>query len=278
MESENIKKYLKYKKKYLKRKSQQNQDIENFKTFLIKLYKFLNDKDICFDKGAFIFELPDNSTGIINTVYKFAEPRMLAKTHNYFENTNNHSKAKLCQRATPNNCPTDSPIKITSEQQKEINMNFISTCKRCQEDGCKYINNVDKGVALMYRFTVVKNAVSKTYMYLKLEEHSTTGSILTTINHGIQAVNRYLVKNDIEQSSRREDSYKDYQKVKKESLFSEETNTIVNKDNKKLISHIEDETARNALISKINEYTQYLRTGRELFIPNEIFTHIIETS
>ena len=268
------KKYLKYKNKYLElqklvggKSSEISETVDNI---LKKIYNYLDSKKICFDRGAFIFELTDNNMSkTLRNMYANGITRSIAITHNFHQSNKEHAPQRLCN---PNDCIAPNTYNISGHPMKEIKMLLTSNCTVCSDTLCEKKENAPKEVILMYIFKVSINGVQKEYLYMKLEGKSTQG-LKDKIMHSINAVKRYMMKSGIEPFSRREDSIKDYHKNMKPfvyDIYKTETLAIVNEDNEKMINIFTNDNDKNEIKESLNFYTKNIRTGRELFIPAKL--------
>jgi len=277
-------KYLKYKNKYIDLKNLLtggDKTSDDITSILNKLYIFLDQNKICFDKGAFVFELDnDEMSKKLKDIYNSGITRKLSMTHNYYQSNDKHYKQRICN---PNDCVPTSEYTIKGMPMKEIKILLVSNCTFCNTNEendeneenvenlkCEKVENVPKEVVLMYLFNVSYNNMNKEYMYLKLETKGTT-NILDKIIHGVSAIKRYILKSEIENLSRREDNIKDYKKNMKKfdyNIYKSETLQIVEEDNNKMINIFTDNTVKMDIKKNMDFYTKYVRTGRELYIPS----------
>ena len=154
--------------------------------------------------------------------------------------------------------------------------NKCNTCEKCNESGYKD----PKGVVFMYHF---KTNFGSKYTLLKLEGHYSL-----SLGHTSAAVNRYLLKKTAKTgytTTRREDCGKDKKgcKIKNKEeicykLYSGNTLCSVSFDdyhNTKFYNDINEVNKREDFLRSLRDYDEYVRTGDEFFIPQQITNYLL---
>lgn len=145
--------------------------------------------------------------------------------------------------------------------------------KKCRKknnySSCKNRRKIrdTKRIILFYHFKYNKYQ----YTFIKLEKHFSL-----SLKHGKEAFKRYKLKKDkntFYKLSRREDCFKN-----KNCSLKKTDNTPYNSLNEyHILNYIKNNPNKKTKIEKsVNFYSKNLRTGDEMFIPEEITMYILE--
>lgn len=252
--------------------------IKNITSFIKNLFIFLKSYDMCFLSGTIVFEDSDNRLFNILTYNKdtsenIHDDNILPGAHW----TTTHIDVYNKQNVLPDDSIDTGSIKQFFDNKKfklELILNepIDYLCDLETNDKDKKIDNISqKRVLLYYRF-IHEN---KKYIFFKLEEYN-----MNNINHLL----KLLDKN-------RKDTY-NKRRENEDKYETEEQNNCAKIDNKKCpVININNSCTLNNLdkifynklacdniiknINDTNFYDTNLRTGRELFITNELKTYLI---
>lgn len=270
--------------------------------FILELYKFLNDKHMCFLSGAFVFDNDDDS--LYNTlIYGNTETkcdqvniRSISKTHKQFQDHEKFKQQKTLSGPGPNpkenvdlsiseSSQIEKPANYTYDQflyglcNDECNIRNFNNCKQNDEDCIKeekeYCDDLSRrlrrGVILFHRFLItLKNEDNDfttirtaNYLFLKLEEYPLSSSASSFASHALK-----FAKGTKETifANRREDKG-DFNKKR------------INWDLQQVISYLREKNKDDAfiqyVIKKIEFFNKYVRSLNEMYIPNELLFEIL---
>lgn len=241
---------------------------DNVVLFVKNLFTFLKEKNMCFLSGTIIFQ--DNNNELFNflTFNKKTNNNCDGKvkstkahittTHKNVYDKINVTSAEICVEKFLSN--STKLFDLCTKNNTCFKMEYVLNNKinyLCdQETKWKSINpnNIStKRVILYYRFKID----DKTYLFFKLEEYSMEDS-----NHVLTLIN----KNRHDTYHKRRENEIDYEKDLKhiDDIFYENQ---LNKLNEEIFNSIKDE---------IDFYNLNLRTGRELFIYEELKQELLD--
>lgn len=251
--------------------------IENITSFIKKLFIFLKSYDMCFLSGTIIFEDTDNRLFNILTYNKdtsenIHDNNILPGIHW----TTTHLDVYNKQNVLPDDSIETSSIKQIYGNKKfklELILNepIDYLCDLETDDKDKKIDNISqKRVLLYYRF-IHEN---KKYIFFKLEEYN-----MNSIHHLINLLDK-----------KRKDIYNKRRENEDKYETEEQTNCVkidnklcpVINNNSCTLNNLDkifyNRLACDNIIKNINDtnfYDKNLRTGRELFVTNELKTYLL---
>lgn len=173
--------------------------------FLNKLMHVLEQKHLCFDRGAFVMHV-SGYEDLVQKLLQQGSPRKIAKTHDVFmKHAEWHKHA---------HCPICRLVPLTKQYEVPL---------RHFRGGCQITR---KRVALGYLFRIDL----RVYLYLKLET-----SPAMSATHAYEAMQRYVLKKAVRTDTypRRENSYKNKMKI---------PNAIIQRDRVALHEYEESKT------------------------------------
>ena len=254
----------------------------------------IESKKKCFLRGTFVFE--DNNSQI----FKLLEQNC-NHTHSFWKTTHEEAKKKDSVVETlrlksslkeekwkpirdENNNPKhfyqyehkfNPPIVFACDKDCR-GENRCNTCEKCNESGYED----PKGVVFMYHF---KTNFGSKYTLLKLEGHYSI-----SLGHTFAAVNRYGFNKTGKTgytTTRREDCMKDKkgcQLIKKNNCYRlDENNALCSSisfadyHNNKFYYSLKDTNKETNFFRSLRNYDEYVRTGDEFFIPQQITDYLL---
>jgi hypothetical protein len=250
-----------------------NGSYKNIVAFIISLFTFLKINNMCFLSGSIIFEDNNNKLfnlltyGLLNNINNNCNTSHppLAKSHITFTHKEIYKKIGVSSsedcfklsingqilRSFISKCADNKCLKM----QLRLNKNINYLCDITTYDILKDTNNKSpKQVILFYRFKY--NTIN--YLFFKLESHD-----MNSMSHSLNYLNK-----------KRYDTY-DKRREDNTSLLLYFNNYLYEKDNlfyDNLLSNLynNDNDIINKIQFKINLFNKNLRTGKELFIFEEL--------
>lgn len=263
------------------------------KSNLRKFIEIVYDSDIifpqkekrtneCFLRGTFVFE--DNDSKMFKMLNNCEHTQSFWKTtHSEVKKKQNVIDASLRLKDNFWNNEKNKKGFLEKLYQYEVKLEppFEYSCnKECRVDSppteCSEALKDPKGVALLYHFRIKatdeSNVIERAYTFLKLEGHYSL-----SLGHTFSAFDRYILKKDAKPAnlpSRREDCGEKCE-FKYNSICDRENKDSCSKHNEKNDYHITnfkkaaEEMAEN-IDKSIDIYSKHVRTGDELFVPQDI--------
>lgn len=259
-------KYFKYKNKYVEVKREKNEDfnysdkdIKKWKTIFIQnIFNILKKYDVCFIYGAIIFQ--DNNNLLFNllTYYKLSIIECLLDIGRddikkpVIHYTYTHKDIFNLPHVKPDKC-----LQLNTINKLELNIDNLSyICdKNTPKDKRNKKDKVTKRILLYYKFKYN----NETYLFFKLEPYGMnhilhTVELLKTLIGTIKPTS-YNIRDEYKNTEVNYTNFyeKDMNFYKK---FSEDNGLKFNKN-------------------IIEKYNMFLRTGNEIYIPEDIKNKII---
>ena len=244
---------------------------KEFSNFVEKLYDFLTEINLCFLSGTLVFD--NKKQQLYNSLMKGhrlfkrcdnVKQRTKAGSHRSFITQKDFSKARLKAGARSDEYKIRDPVSA-KQYDKTINPPLTYLCdKRCRSDETDCIpgNKEPKGIALFYPFTVVNQAESIDYLFMKLEQYATSLAhpIDATKHLGHYFARKVGHKKKMTHPERREDDPIDLENAHndKEALLAY------------YIRNGATGEQAGSLFQKIDFFNRNVRVGNEVYIPSEI--------
>lgn len=251
-------------------------------------------QDNCFLRGTFVFE--DNNSEI----FKMLEKAGCNKTQSFWKTTHSEVRKKeavdasLRLKGRPKGVLKEEKWKYDKDKkgylekfyqyEHSINPPIVYLCDQiCRiassnnTEICSQKGRVDpKEVLFMYHFKTKTNYGERKYTLLKLEGHFSISA-----GHTLAAVKRYGFGKEGKTSyktTRREDCFKknSCQFLGKQKCKADMKCGIYNSSYDYHITNFINNKNRASLTESINLYSKHIRTGDELFIPQDLTTHLLE--
>lgn len=252
---------------------------KDLRNFIEKIYDFLDENDICFLSGSFVFD--DQNDKLFTSFVKGHRvsrncggltSRMFSKTHDVFMKQKEFANA----RAGSGMEYQISRNTQTIQRNRDITPPLTFLCdKKCRLDprpeDCNPHNEEAKGIAMFYPFEVqrVGDFTEKPikYMFMKLEGHT------TSLAHPLEAsahVAQYFKRagghvKKMTHPKRREDDAK--------------VAGYGQQDLENMITYFVREGATDEQIARVEAkimfYNQNIRTANEMYIPSELLDIIL---
>ncbi len=254
--------------------------INNITLFIKKLFIFLKSYEMCFLSGTIVFEDSDNRLFNILTYNKdttenIIDDNVLPGIHW----TATHLDVYDKQNVLPDNTINSGSIKqVYGNKKLKLELIFNEPidylCDLETDDKDKKEDNISqKRVLLYYRF-IHEN---KKYIFFKLEEYN-----MNSINHLLNL----LDKNRNDTYNKRRENEDKYVTEKQTNCVKIDNNLCPNpnidNNNSCTLNNLDkifyNKLICNKIIEKIDDnnfYDTNLRTGRELFITNELKTYLL---
>tara|TARA_B100000925_G_scaffold192921_1_gene145971 strand:- start:5230 stop:6183 length:954 start_codon:yes stop_codon:yes gene_type:complete len=250
----------------------------------------LDKQKQCFLRGTFVFE--DNNS----EVFKMLEKAGCNKTQSFWKTTHSEVRhkdavdASLRLKGRPKGVKVEEKWKFDKDSKNALKKFFqyehkidpaivylcdklCRTAEKNNTDICKEKARIDpKEVLFMYHFmTKSKYGKPRKYTLLKLEGHFSISA-----GHTLAAVKRYGLGKEGKtayKTTRREDCFKKNSCLFKDSQICDDDGCTVY--NAGFDYHVynfinNNKDKKNSIVDSIKFYYKHLRTGDELFIPQEI--------
>jgi len=258
-------KYLKYKKKYimlihnnLTKIEEEKKNNKKMKTLLIQyIFNILKKYDVCFIYGSIIFQ--DNNNILFNllTYYILSTNECLPNIANTITKPKKHYTITHKEIFKNNNVLPDDCLKFNKINKLELELDDIDyLCDNNTPENFKQKKDkVTKRILLYYKFKYHNN----TYLFFKLESYG-MNHILHTVDYG-----KTLIGIEELTSYKTQDEYKKYRekynnlKIKDFNFYNQFCQDNKLNFNKKLVEY----------------YDFFIRTGNELFIPENIKNKLV---
>lgn len=213
--------------------------------FLARLHRHLATHGRCFVSGSFVMEMPPGARFqvFLDNLLAHSSRRLLAKTHDDFQNPAKLASHRLCATA----CGADArALRAGAQHEYRFRPPLAGLCG--SQDA------YPKGVLLWYTFSLGL----KRYVFMKLETHASTSPA-----HATSALSRYVLKKKKKTpfETRREDAYKDSKRPIREAAAAAAARNVA----ALWPAHAREATAYDASV----------RTGMELFVPAAIVATLI---
>lgn len=211
--------------------------------FLGRLHRRIASR--CFVSGAFVLEVPPSSRfqQFVQELKRHSSKRMIARTHDDFQNPGKLAAHRVCARRCAKNART---LQWGQQYEYRFSPPLHGLCGPADAS--------PKGVLLWYTFTLGQ----KPYVYMKLETHSSTSP-----GHTVAALKRYVLKQSKKTpfETRREDAYKNSASAVAQRAAAAAARNV---------AALWPEQAGAA-----KAYDQSVRVGMELFVPATVVASLM---
>jgi len=262
----------------------------------LKLFDFLYHSD--YKKGVRLGQKVLGTTGLKPMTHNLHINDKLFKNHKI----SNTSKSKLITRKKLKNMNEKSSILQKLEnyigfqyeidlQDKKINFVCDPECDDDDEEAICVLNKESKKSVLFYPFCVKIKNEYKIFTFVKLEK-SPTINLKDSIKHAFEALQHYYSKSGAQRKNlykqRREDVLESDDKkfYKYSKVTRTDDNTFkLKKSNDELLAYLYEKHDDNLLSlvndkydvkMKLNHYNNHVRTRNELFVPEEVYSVILD--
>ena len=262
----------------------------------LKLFDFLYHSD--YKKGVRLGQKILGTTGLKPMTHNLHINEKLFKKHKI----SNTSKSKLITRKKLKNMNEKSSILQKLEnyigfqyeidlQDKKINFVCDPECDDDAEEALCALNKESKKSVLFYPFCVKIKNEYKIFTFVKLEK-SPTINLKDSLKHAFEALQHYYSKSGAQRKNlykqRREDVLESDEKkfYKYSQVIRTNDNTFkLKKSNEEFFAYLYEKHDDNLLSlvndeydvkMKLNHYNNHVRTRNELFVPEEVYSSILE--